>query len=141
MGFGLGSKETRNYSTNTVTNTSTDNSLNAGGDGSTVISANSLLINDLSEAVARDAIAAGVKQTEFTTNTLKGIVETAARENTSTRSLADTALRTSQGITSAVVERAQTPDSASVSKILTPFVWVAGIAAVVLGLIFIRRSK
>lgn len=92
---------------------------------------------DTVDRTAGRAIDAGLKQTEFTVNTIAGLAEVAARENADTRNFADLAVRSTQGLTSQLqeltsqaLERAQTPDSAAVSKILKPIVIVVGVVLV-----------
>lgn len=149
---GVGNKSNTSSTSNATTNEYTDTSANAGGDGSIAASGGgSVVINDLSETVARDAIAAGVNQTartlataekltEFTTNTIRGLSETSARENAATRDSADLSLRTTAGLvstlqqqTSDALERAQQPEASSVTAMLKPLLWViGGIVALVL---------
>ena len=142
--FGIGNKKTSSTTTNQTTNNYTDHSANAGGDNSIAVgSGASVTFNDLSEGVAREAIRAGVDQTAFVVNTLKGITESAARETTETRNAADLALRTTQGLTqslqetaAAAIERSQNPEATSLAKILLPIVIAA---AAVLGIWIFRR--
>ena len=77
--------------------------------------------------LSRDAIAGGVKQTEFTVNTLLGLQEVAARENQDTRSSAQNAIDSNAGLTehlntltSSALERAQAPEASSIAAILKP---------------------
>jgi cobalamin biosynthesis Mg chelatase CobN len=142
--FGIGNKKTSSSTVNQTTNNYTDESANAGGDNSIAVgSGANVTFNDLSEGVAREAIRAGVDQTAFVVNTLKGITESAARETADTRTSADLALRTTQGLTqslqesaAAAIERSQNPEATSLSKVLVP-VLIAVVAA--LGLWFFRR--
>jgi hypothetical protein len=146
MAFGIGEKKTVSTTTNQTTNNYVDESANAGGDGSFAVGAGAnVTINDLSEGVAREAIRAGVDQTEFVVNTLKGITESASRETTETRNAADLALRTTQGLTKSLqetaasaIERSQNPEATSLSKVLVPTL-IAAVAGLALWL-FSRRS-
>ena len=144
--FGIGEKHTTSNTTNQTTNNYTDQSANAGGDGSIAVSNGATLnIQDLSEGVAKAAIDAGVKQTEFTTNTIRGISETAARDAEQARNSADLSIKTTQGLfsklqedTSKALERAQIPEAASVSKLLLP---VIGALLVGFALWVFRKNK
>lgn len=145
MAFGIGEKKTTSNTTNQTTNQYSDSSANAGGDGSIAVGeGGSVVIENLSEGVALGAINAGVKQTEFVVNTLRGVTETAAKETEETRNAADRAIKANSGLLSqlqqtsaAAIERSQAPEASSLTKILTPLL----IAAVVIaGLFFFRRK-
>jgi len=161
--FSVGEHTTQSTTTNQTTNQYTDKSANAGGDNSIAAGEGATVnIQNLSEKVAntalddnslvamaalqsgnvsttgaynlsRDAINAGLKQTEYTINTLTGLQETAARENQDTRNAAQLAIDSSAGqssqlntITSAALAKAQAPEASSVATILKPVLWVLG---------------
>jgi hypothetical protein len=170
--FGIGNKQNSSSTTNNTTNTYTDKSANAGGDGSIAVSSGSSLnIQNLSESVAntaiddtsavalgvaqqnsdlargaisgaynlsRDNINAGLKETEFTVNSLLGLQEVAARENQDTRTAAQNAIDSAAGqsaqlntLTGAALEKAQAPEASSVALIIKPVLWaLAGVFAI-----------
>jgi hypothetical protein len=184
MGFfgGIGNKENVSNTTNQTTNTYTDTSANAGGDGSIAASQNSSInIQNLSESVAntalndtaavatnalgfnsdvtrtalsggynlaRDLVNSGVKQTEFTVNTLAGLQETSARENQDARNAAQNAIDSNVGLTSqlntltsAALDKAQAPEAASVALIIKPVLWALGIVFAIFALTVFGRPK
>lgn len=156
--LGLFGGDSSSTTQNTSTTNYSDQSANAGGDNSIAVGQGAnLVINNLSESVANNAISSSAdvaktavdtsaKQTEFVANTLLGLSETNARENQDTRNSADLALQTTASLISALqsqtgsaLERAQAPEATSVSKILTPILYVGG-ALVAVFIIFAMRG-
>lgn len=159
-----------------TSNNYTDNSANAGGANSIALGTNAhFTINDVSEAVAKEALAtgnvsigamanvagnaltantavaataidAGTKQTEFTVNTLKSIMETSARENADTRSAANESLDTvatllaqMNATTDNITARAQTPEATGLATIIKPLAWAA--VGIVLLIVLFKSKK
>jgi hypothetical protein len=177
--FGIGEHSTESNTTNQTTNAYSDSSANAGGDNSLAVgTGGSVNIQNLSEKVAttalddnsivamsainsssanatgaynlsRDAINAGLKQTEYTINTLEGLQETAARENQDTRNAAQFAIASSAGqsaqlnaLTGEALGKAQAPEASSVALIIKPVLWALGIVFAIFALtVFGSHSK
>jgi hypothetical protein len=173
MGFFGVDKSNKSTTTNETTNTYTDTSANAGGDGSFAAGAGaSINIQNLSEKVAtsaidnnsfvaataidaneraltggynlaRSSVDSGLKQTEYTVNTIAGLQEVAARENQDTRNAAQQAISTNAGLTeklntltSDALAKAQAPEATSIALIMKPLLVAVSVIA---GIFFLSK--
>lgn len=164
LGSFFGKDEKNSSTLNTSTTDYTDKSANSGGQGSIAAAENATVgITNITEnlgadvalgaiganeATSRAAIEGAAKQTEFVVNSLTGLSETAARQNSDTRNSADLALQTTAGLLSALqgqtgsaLERAQAPEAASVKAILTPILWAIGALALAFIIFTGRKSS
>jgi len=165
--FNIGGKETKSETTNQTTNNYTDKSANAGGDGSIALAeGSSVSIQNLDEAVAKDAIAAGVNQTyrafdtadkalasgvaqtAYTVNALSSLAESSARENADTRNAANVAVQTTAGLVSALQTgtatnfgTSQQPASASLMDSMKPLFYVIGAVLLVALVMFSKKAS